>query len=672
MAKPKGSINFISYDKPSITDGVYDLSVSQGFAVGTGTVNPNDTQKHLKIAALGPRFSLEPQLITGKFPPDKSMGQYFTVLPHIVFKRSILPWERKISKDARYEDAPWLALLLFTKEDKFSLQTVTLGTLRNPPPHSDWQFPNITLEPGQNDGDRVLVIDVPGTTLQNVLPSAEALPYLAHVRQSADQADAPEYAILVCGRLPKPGSECTVHLVSLEDRTDLLDSFDVNKTYRLVSLTSWNFGLTTSDVTFKDLVETAYKTDTDKSPNETSKNVLRMPTLDPNGQVLELGTNAKINGLYRQGLVPLPHQTRQGNQLVSWFRGPLLPGATKQVVDFTKLNITAADELVQYDSNLGMFDVSYAAAWELGRLLMLRRRRISVAFYNWKRAYSQASKQVRLRHLPFGQQSRSLSLPDAVNDWFAGLGMLNDVPYNYLVPDARELPQPSIRFFSVDSSWMAYLLDGAFSIGRVVSNKPAGDVSLRSAIPIPGPMSGFLLRSPVVAGWPHMEVTGYNIAGNGTSVFPDGASEANILPLLRLDRIATDTLFCLFAGEIKTLDLSEKAEVIHFGVDHENGQGVSKKPCYYKLRRQADGDEYNVDPSTDNVCQSDPDGHWVTVPFTQSDSGLIDIVQLKNELETAVNKTNGVGAAGQITITPNLFAVEMIEGVGKVRLVRHQ
>src|ERR1044072_6048277 len=560
MAKPKGSINFISYDKPSITDGVYDLSVSQGFAVGNGSVNPKDTEMTLKIAALGPRFSLEPQLITGKFPPDKSMGQYFTVLPHIVFKRSILPWERKISaQDTSYEDSPWLALLLFTKEDKFSLQTVTLGTLLNP--QKEWQFPSITLEPGQNENDRVLVLDVPGSTLQNVLPTREALPYLAHVRKSADQAGAPEYAILVCGRLPKPGSECVVHLVSLEDRTDLLDSFDVNKTYRLVSLTSWNFGVITSDVGFTDLLETAHDNDTDKSSNEASKNVLRMPTLDPNAVQPKPGTNAKINGLYRQGLVPLPHQTRQGNQLVSWFRGPLLPGSTKQVVDFTKLNVTAADQLVQYDSNLGMFDVSYAAAWELGRLLMLRRRRISVAFYNWKRVQSQAAKQISMLHLPFARQSRSLGLPDAVNDWFAGLGMLNDVPYNSLVPDARELPQPSIRFFSVDSSWMAYLLDGAFSVGRVVDNKPAGDAALRSAVAIPGQMSGFLLRSPVVAGWPHMEGTGYNIAGDGTSVFPDGASEANILPLLRLERIAADTLFCLFSGGIKTLALGGKGHV---------------------------------------------------------------------------------------------------------------
>ena len=70
------------------------------------------------------------------------------------------------------------------------------------------------------------------------------------------------------------------------------------------------------------------------------------------------------------------------------------------MVNFSKLEVTAADQLVRYDSSSGMFDVSYAAAWELGRLLMLRRRRISVAFFNWKRASFQASQPIAARHLP--------------------------------------------------------------------------------------------------------------------------------------------------------------------------------------------------------------------------------------------------------------------------------
>jgi hypothetical protein len=107
--------------------------------------------------------------------------------------------------------------------------------------------------------------------------------------------------------------------------------------------------------------------------------------------------------------------------------------------------------------------------------------------------------------------------------------------------------------------------------------------------------------------------------------------------------------------------LNEKAEVIHFGVSYEGGEGASKAPCYYKvLRDPATGDENDVDPSSENVCQSDPKGRWVTVPFIDAKSGLIDMVGLKNAL----------GTARKETMAPNKFAFEMVEGVGKVRIVR--
>ena len=647
--KPKGSINFISFDKPGITDGVYDFTVSQSFTVPGGAINAGDTLKKLRIAALGPRFSLDPQQVIGRFPADKSVGDYFTVLPHIVLKNSILPWERKIaSSDA---DSPWLALLLFTKNEGVVSQTITLDTLVNPPPNKPWQFPTTTLEPGQQKTDLLQVIDVKGDRLKTVLPAREALPYLAHVRQSADEADAPQYPILISSRLPPADSEIIIHLVSLENRADLFGNLDDNQTYRIVSLSSWGFSCTKSTLSFKELLRAAYENNQDGNQAETSKNVLRMPTLASSGT----DAAATTNGFYRQGFVPMPHQTRQGNKLVSWYRGPLLPGPGPDTVDFTKLNITSADELVHYDSKFGMFDVSHAAAWELGRLLMLRRRRVSIAMFNWKRGSLQAAKTKRVRHLPFRQTPGSNGLPDSVKAWFVGLGQLNDVPYHYLVPDERELPQPSIRFFTIDPAWMAYLLDGAFSIGRVVTNKPSNDEPLRSAIPIPGPMSGFLLRSPVVPGWPHMEITGYDIAGGGTSFEPSGVTAANILPILRLERIAADTLLCIFAGDLKTVDLYEKSEVIHFGVEHD-----ARQSCYYKvLRDLTTGDEYSV-PENADVCQSDPNGHWVKVALRNSASGLVDIADLKGQLQTARKKT----------IEPNLFAFEMVEGVAKVRIVR--
>ena len=55
----------------------------------------------------------------------------------------------------------------------------------------------------------------------------------------------------------------------------------------------------------------------------------------------------------------------------------------------------SADELLRYDRHTGMFDVSLAAAWQLGRLLALADPELSVQIANWKasghRAQNQAS-----------------------------------------------------------------------------------------------------------------------------------------------------------------------------------------------------------------------------------------------------------------------------------------
>lgn len=153
-------------------------------------------------------------------------------------------------------------------------------------------------------------------------------------------------------------------------------------------------------------------------------------------------------------------------------------------------------------------------------------------------------------------------------------------------------------------------------------------------------------------------------------------TEANKLPLLRMKRIAPDTLLCLFAGDLQTMDIHEKPEVIHFGLSYESGQGAAGKPCYYKVLRDDSGDEFDVDPETIDVSQNDPNlwnsdpqvkVRWVPVPFSHADSGTINIANLQKAIYAARHKgqtaTNG-------DMPPNIFAFEMAEGVQKVRFVR--
>jgi hypothetical protein len=167
--------------------------------------------------------------------------------------------------------------------------------------------------------------------------------------------------------------------------------------------------------------------------------------------------------------VPLPHYLRQGDTTVSWYRGPLIVG--EHTAEIT-LPIRAADELLRYDPAIGVFDASYAAAWELRRLLTLHNTPVATSLYSWKRAYAQQLAQLEQRllhpHFPVqGQTIQAGDIPADVAAWFDSLRLLQGVPFNYLVPDERMLPKESIRFFWVDHLWLDCLLDGAFSIGRV-------------------------------------------------------------------------------------------------------------------------------------------------------------------------------------------------------------
>jgi len=152
--------------------------------------------------------------------------------------------------------------------------------------------------------------------------------------------------------------------------------------------------------------------------------------------------------------------------------------------------------------------------------------------------------------------------------WLARLRRLEGVPFHYLVPDAGMLPAESIRFFQVDPNWISALLDGAFSVGAPPS-QPGDDVARPVEPSAPQQLSGFLLRSAAVSGWPGMQAHAYGDAAG---------SEA--LPHVRLERIAPSILLGLFVGVLRRLELTEPTEALHFGADPDGRGGWSRSPRY--------------------------------------------------------------------------------------------
>lgn len=274
-----------------------------------------------------------------------------------------------------------------------------------------------------------------------------------------------------------------------------------------------------------------------------------------------------------QGYVLLPHYLRRGGKTASWFRGPLTTAEKKAAtLDRSIFSVSTSDELLIYHTDTGMFDVTYSAAWELGRLLALQSKHFSVALHKWRRSHARAAAQAELHeahlHLPLsgtGNTGELKEFPGILHNWLSQLWTLEGIPYNYLVPDARLLPGESLRFFSLDPDWMACLVHGAFSIGQDAGTNhwytEDDDHPVMQNLQADKPLDGFLLKSEVVSGYPGMEIEVSTATENSTRVIRR--------------QLSTDTILCLFEGPVTQVTFRLKPDVLHFGLE-ETEDGWSK------------------------------------------------------------------------------------------------
>lgn len=415
-----GTITFIQSHRPALEDGVYEITVAQSVRNTNASARPDarfdETYTHTRrFQVTGARFSVDSSAIDSSFPPTGSQGEYATVLPHVVFNRQSLPWQRSVGDSAA---SSWLALLVFDENDPLPpVSEVMVGDLTLAPfPHAQGaaptasslpadavSYPSLTLEYGQVPWDPCRVIDVPVSLFSAVAPGLVDMPWLAHSRtvssttplRAAGLADGQtsiETSIVVGNRLPDPNSHVTVHLVSLENMAALLPQGDdytpasiklangtPAATVRLVSLFSWSYRSVDPQQSFTGLLM-----------NLDAEDGLRVFAIKNGADGSTEAARAVANAL-NLGYTPANHLTRQGSRTVSWYRGPFVPFDVSGTIIVPVPDgttdappIRTADEVVRYNPDSGMMDVSYAAAWEIGRLLALQDKGFSEALVRWK------------------------------------------------------------------------------------------------------------------------------------------------------------------------------------------------------------------------------------------------------------------------------------------------
>ncbi|MEZ4685871.1 MAG: hypothetical protein R3B47_07325 [Bacteroidia bacterium] len=255
--------------------------------------------------------------------------------------------------------------------------------------------------------------------------------------------------------------------------------------------------------------------------------------------------------------------------------------------------------------------------------------------------------------MPFQHDAQEqIDMPDNIEQWLSKLSLLKGLPFNYLVPDERMLPVESIRYFYLDPSWVACLIDGAMSLGRVAGqtepkHNPGAFLDTHSEGQL---VTGILLRSAVVKGWPALQVNGYDYSAWGNddnaknNTIKKGGVPVKPLPLLRMERLSPNVLLCLFKGEARVVDIHEKPEVVHFGF-MEDGNAYKKQ----LVNSAGQNDENAVVPAVLNAQRRVDINKLFTAGYT-----------LNKNPESGLNYTN---------FTTAQFALSMVEGVDRVRFI---
>ena len=260
-------------------------------------------------------------------------------------------------------------------------------------------------------------------------------------------------------------------------------------------------------------------------------------------------------------------------------------------------------------------------------------------------------------------------VPGELRRDLARLRLLNDVPFSYLVPDATLLPTESIRFFYLDRRWTDATVQGALSVGTITTADRAqleavyprirDDVDLAERVirtptgeeRLDGPagaITGFLLRSRAVSGWPGLHVRAYSrdvVADDALTTAAESNPER--LKVLRQERLAPAVLLVLFDGVPAVVHIEEPRQGLQFGVRFDPSDPPDQRRAKVHVRDANTGDPV---PPVDSFTA----GNSVDVPFRSDAPGVIDLARLKQRLLSL--PVPNIGG----TLEPHEYALQML------------
>lgn len=392
-----GNIKFYDAIQPPLSAGEYTLKGTQTIH---GVVEGGPDPEYVAVQAfsvVAPQFSIDPSMIHSVYPPKGQTGNYYKQLPFIVFNNFALPWARNIdpnvSVDAK-DAPPWMGVLLVYAEDMEGCdpkvgKPMTIDASAVTTPAAGVLVPDIPADAiSTAPDDRAVAVEMKLDYFLAIAPTLAELPLLGHGRgvntdgkvMLGMDADG-LFSVVVSNRVPPAkGGACTAFLVSLEGHQAHLPSAggkasaSAGSRIRLVVLGSWSFTASDQPGSFLTLMENL--------ADQGGVELLQAPG-DPSTV-----TDATAKKALEIGYVALPNDMRVGEKTTSWYRGPCVPSPTLR--DTSNAPYHYSDHAMHYDPETGLFDLSYAAAWQVGRLLALSDGPFAQMLGSWRQSYLQA------------------------------------------------------------------------------------------------------------------------------------------------------------------------------------------------------------------------------------------------------------------------------------------
>lgn len=661
------ALQFGMYDHyiPGVKAGSYTLRIESSMRPSANAEALHDEVKELEFVVDAPRFALVgKEEVRACSPPHGGCADYRRMLPHIVLDKRALPWERPIDPEtpaAKDRSIPWMALLLLTKEEMVAdgamLHDIDVEHLKKAdeagaPIYNPWRDRRDASLPIDTDDEKrtVTVVDSSADLFRRVCPRINELSLLAHVRrvrldQKHDDHSGEEgdFAVLCCNRLVQPGAN-VVLLVSLEGWRPWLErASDVSDAsrVRVVVLHSWHFTSDDGDGSFAAHVK---KLDVGLFHDREAMEGVDDPTLE---------------SMMKQGYTAIAYQPEGTGKTFAWYRGPLSPAADAPF-DADHEPFYSADSAIVVEKSTGMLDISFSAAWQMGRLLALGSTSFGQAIRHWNHlkqldylAQGQSERTSLAEEMAayaashaIEEDQRGAAFDDVktVSEWLVGLRLLHPLPFRYLVAATNLSPPESLRFFYVDENWLDALTDGALSLGAsssstrwfMQSNRGALRIAirrmmarsrrLRRKLPVASnaemaksaehaAMCGFLLRSSLLDRFPGIEIE-----------LSSCDAQPEKLEVLRMEFIGNGILFVLVLGKPTSILFKVPRESMTFSYDE-----VGLRP------RVTDSSAANVGARASHLPPIAVDEYHRR---TDGAAGVLDIRRLANELEGS-NTTSG-------------------------------